>query len=92
MTFEANLVKNVASSQAESPPPITKTSSSLKKAPSQVAQVEIPRPFCSASPGALSQIDSAPVEIMMALARNSSPSTMTLYGRCDRSTDSTFLS
>ena len=66
VTLLANLVKNVASSIAESPPPITNTSSSLKNAPSQVAQVEIPLPFCASSFSAFSQIASAPVQTIIA--------------------------
>ena len=50
---------------AESPPPTTRISSSLKKAPSQVAHVDIPRPFCSSSPSAPNQIDSAPVDTII---------------------------
>ena len=43
--------KNIASSTAVSPPPITATSLSLKNAPSQVAQYETPLPVSSFSPG-----------------------------------------
>ena len=64
VTLLANLVRKVASSIAESPPPTTMISSSRKKAPSHVAHVEIPRPFCSSSPSAPSQIASAPVQII----------------------------
>ena len=39
----ANLETKIESSIAESPPPITTTSSPLKKAPSQTPQVETPR-------------------------------------------------
>jgi hypothetical protein len=42
VTLLANLVRKVASSMAESPPPITTTSLSRKKKPSQVAQAETP--------------------------------------------------
>lgn len=38
VTFEAKFVRKVASSIAESPPPTTASSLSLKKKPSQVAQ------------------------------------------------------
>ena len=47
VTLEANFVRNVASSSAESPPPTTATSRSRKKNPSHVAHAETPRP-CSA--------------------------------------------
>ena len=47
VTLLANLVRNVASSIAESPPPTTTISLSLKKKPSHVAQYETPKP-CSA--------------------------------------------
>ena len=43
-TFVANLVKNKASSIAESPPPTTATVFSLKKKPSHVAHAETPYP------------------------------------------------
>ena len=92
VTLLAKRVKKVASSHAESPPPMTNTCSSRKKAPSQVAQVEMPRPFCSASPGASNHKDSAPVQTIMECVRKVSPSTITLYGRSLKSTSSTFLS
>ena len=92
VTLLANLVKNVASSMAESPPPTTITSSPLKKAPSQVAQVDMPLPFCPCSPSAPSHIASAPVQIMTVSALNSSPSTHIPNGREEKSTFSTFLS
>ena len=41
-TFEANLVRKMASSSAESPPPTTAMGRSRKKKPSQVAQVDTP--------------------------------------------------
>ena len=53
VTDRANLVRNVASSIAESPPPTTAMSWSRKKKPSQVAHHETPRPesrFSSGSP------------------------------------------
>ena len=42
VTLRANLVRNVASSIAESPPPITAMSCSRKKNPSQVAHQDTP--------------------------------------------------
>ena len=49
VTLVAKRVRNVASSMAESPPPITTISFPEKKKPSQVAQEETPWPisFCS---------------------------------------------
>ena len=44
-TLDANLVKKMASSIAESPPPTMRTFFSLKKNPSQVAQAETPYPI-----------------------------------------------
>ena len=44
VTFDANLVRNVASSTAESPPPTTAISWPRKKKPSHVAQVDSPCP------------------------------------------------
>ena len=52
VTDLANLVRNVASSMAESPPPMTAMSWSRKKKPSQVAQELTPWPSSSCSPGA----------------------------------------
>ena len=51
LTFDANFVKNIASSTAAFPPPTTATVLSLKKNPSHVAQAETPKPlnFCSES-------------------------------------------
>ena len=45
VTLLAKRVRKVASSIAVSPPPTTISSLSLKKAPSQVAQAEMPRPW-----------------------------------------------
>ena len=57
----AYLETEIESSIAESPPPITTTSSSLKKAPSQTPQVETPRPPSSSSPGMPRRFGSAPM-------------------------------
>jgi hypothetical protein len=59
-------VRKVASSIAESPPPTTARSSSLKKAPSQVAQVETPRPVSFSSLGRPRWRGAAPVEMITA--------------------------
>src|SRR2546426_8332097 len=53
LTFVANFDRNPASSMAESPPPTTAISLPRKKKPSQVAQVDRPRPrsrFSDSSP------------------------------------------
>ena len=49
VTVRANLVRKMASSMAESPPPTTAMSWSRKKKPSQVAQVDRPWPSSAAS-------------------------------------------
>ena len=49
VTLEANFVRKLASSIAESPPPTTTISCSRKNAPSQTAQYETPRPCRRAS-------------------------------------------
>ena len=51
MTSLANFARKVASSMAESPPPTTTTSLSRKKAASQTAQYETPRPCSACSVG-----------------------------------------
>jgi hypothetical protein len=51
VTLSANLVRNEASSTAESPPPTTAMWWPRKKKPSQVAQVETPWPMSSCSLG-----------------------------------------
>jgi hypothetical protein len=68
VTLRANLVRNKASSTAESPPPTTAMSWSRKKKPSQVAQVETPWPTSSCSPGSPSITGRAPVEMITASA------------------------
>ena len=57
----ANFEMKIESSIAESPPPITTTSSPLKKAPSQTPQVETPLPPSSISPGTPRRFGSAPI-------------------------------
>ena len=44
-TFDANFVRNIASSTAAFPPPTTATTFSLKKKPSHVAHAETPKPL-----------------------------------------------
>ncbi len=68
VTTVANLVKKLASSMALSPPPITTTSLPLKKNPSQVAQALTPLPLSRCSLSSPSQLASAPVAIITALA------------------------
>ncbi len=69
LSLSANLEMKIESSIAESPPPITITSRSLKKAPSQTPQVETPRPPSSISPGMPSRFGSAPIARITVLAR-----------------------
>ncbi len=78
--------RNSASSIAESPPPTTTICLSRKKKPSQVAQVDTPKPRRRLSLGRSSQRAVAPVEMMMLLARCSSSSIHTPKGREERST------
>ena len=75
----ANLEMKIASSIAESPPPITITFWSLKKAPSQTPQVETPRPPSSISPGTPSRRGSAPIARITVLARCSSSPRKTFW-------------
>ena len=65
----ANLEMKIESSIAESPPPITITFWSLKKAPSQTPQVETPQPLSSISPGMPSRRGSAPIARITVLAQ-----------------------
>ena len=68
----AYLETKIASSIAESPPPITITFFPLKKAPSQTPQVETPQPLSSISPGTPSRRGSAPIARITVFARCSS--------------------
>ena len=86
MTFVAKRVRKLASSIAESPPPTTTSSFSLKNAPSHVAQAETPRPWSRCSPGSPSQRALAPVATTTVCARCSSFSTQTRNGRSEKST------
>ena len=65
------MVKNKASSIAESPPPTTATVFSLKKKPSQVAQAETPYPCNSSSPSTPSHLADAPEAIITDLNKYS---------------------
>ena len=64
LTLEANLVRNVASSIAESPPPTMTSSWSRKKNPSQVAQAETPCPIRRFSDSMPNSRAEAPVAMM----------------------------
>ena len=75
----ANLETKIASSIAESPPPMTITFLSLKKAPSQTPQVETPQPESSISPGTPSRRGSAPIARITVLARYSSSPRRTFW-------------
>jgi len=66
VTCDANFVRNVASSSAESPPPTTAIGLSRKKNPSQVAQVETPCPRSLRSEGSPNNRDVAPVAMISA--------------------------
>ena len=68
MTLSANLVRNVASSTAESPPPTTAMCWPRKKNPSQVAHVDRPWPISRVSASRPSISDWAPVLTMTASA------------------------
>ena len=64
-----NRVRNMASSSAESPPPMTAMSWPRKKNPSQVAHQDTPWPPSCFSPGTPSSLYLEPVAMMTALAR-----------------------
>src|SRR4030043_818696 len=70
VTLGEYLVNTNDSSIAESPPPTTITFLSLKKGASQGAQEETPLPLNLSSPGTPNHLISAPVAIMILLARN----------------------
>ena len=65
VTLSANLVRNVASSTAESPPPTTAMLWPRKKKPSHVAHVESPCPSSFDSASSPSINDCAPVDTMI---------------------------
>ena len=74
VTSEANLVRNVLSSMAVSPPPTTATFLFLKKKASQVAQAETPWPMSFFSDGSPSHCALAPVAMITLSARARTPS------------------
>src|SRR6266540_3663678 len=86
VTLVANRVRKIASSSAESPPPTTARSLLRKKKPSQVAQVETPRPSSLRSESSPSIFAFAPVEMIRALPEYSSSSTQARKGEPERST------
>ena len=69
VTDRANRVRKVASSRAESPPPMTAMSDSRKKNPSQVAHQDTPCPESRFSPGASSSRYREPVAMITVRAR-----------------------
>ena len=71
VTLSANLVRNVASSTAESPPPTTAMLWPRKKKPSHVAHVDSPWPSSFDSASSPSINDCAPVDTITESARNS---------------------
>jgi hypothetical protein len=75
-----------AQPSAESPPPTTTMFWSLKKNPSQVAQVDTPRPMSSRSPGTPSSLAEAPVATMTVSASYAVSPTRTTNGRREKST------
>src|SRR5690606_9124556 len=80
-TLLANLVRNVASSRAVSPPPTTAISLPLKKNPSQVAQLETPFPRKRVSLSIPSHFAEAPVAKITASAEYFWPSASIVNGR-----------
>ena len=81
VTLVANLVRNSASSSAESPPPTTAISWPRKKKPSQVAHVDKPCPSRRDSASRPSISDCAPVDTMTESASCRSAPTQTWNGR-----------
>ena len=69
VTFDANFVRKIASSIAESPPPTTAIGRPRKKNPSQVAQVDTPWPISARSDGRPSSRADAPVAMMSVCVR-----------------------
>ena len=87
VTFEANRVRKVASSTAESPPPTTTISWLRKKNPSQVAHQDTPWPDSRFSSGSPSSRYAEPVARITARAWNvwPPPVTTVLTGSVSRS-------
>src|SRR5260221_11404302 len=76
-TLLAYRVRKSASSTAASPPPTTAITCSRKKAPSQMAQYETPRPAKASSPGMPSLTGVPPAVRMTAGAEYTSPVSVT---------------
>jgi hypothetical protein len=89
VTDLANLVRNVASSIAESPPPTTAMSWSRKKKPSHVAHADTPRPSNVCSPGTFRYRAAAPMASTTERAPYRLPLTVTYLTGPSNSTDST---
>ena len=89
VTRDANFVRKIASSRAESPPPTTAMGLPLKKKPSQVAHVDTPRPISARSAGSPSSRAEAPVATISALAVYVASDVTTRNGRAERSADVT---
>src|SRR3972149_6434825 len=86
VTCDANRVRNVASSSAESPPPTTAIGLPRKKNPSHVAQGDTPCPIRRRSLGTPSSLAEAPVAMMRARAFTTPSSPVTVNGVRERST------
>jgi hypothetical protein len=86
VTLVANFVRKIASSIAESPPPTTTTSFSRKKAASQTAQYETPRPCSRRSDSRPNWRALAPVATITLSAVNSFSPTQTRSGCSPKST------
>src|SRR5437773_6106122 len=89
VTLFVMFARNVASSIAVSPPPTVTTSFPLKKNPSQVAQLETPRPLNFVSDGSPSHFAFAPVAIIAVLHSYDFPPAATLKGLVEKSTNDT---
>ena len=89
VTLRAKRVRKMASSIAESPPPMTAMSWSRKKNPSQVAQVLTPVPMRSCSPGTPRCVAAAPIARITDRAWKVSSPTVTVLTGPSRDTSST---
>ena len=81
VTCEANRVRKIASSIAESPPPTTAIGLPRKKKPSQVAQVDTPWPISARSDGRPSSRADAPVAMISVAGRELPSDGRTANGR-----------
>ena len=88
-TSSPKRVRKMASSIAESPPPITMIFLPRKKKPSQVAQELTPWPMSFRSDGRPSQRAEAPEAIISVRVSTHSPSMLIRNGRFDRSASTT---